>query len=80
MKMATGLEICDDESDMTGERSDEDKDPNTVEERFRVDRRKLEQMLQGLSCVSDQQSVLAFILPTAFEDLLALINMPCFFL
>ena len=51
MKMATGLELCDDESDIAGERSDEERDPNLIEERFRVDRRKLEQMLQGLSCV-----------------------------
>ena len=47
MKMATGLEVCDDESDIVSERSDEDRDPNMIEERFRVDRRKLEQMLQG---------------------------------
>lgn len=68
MKMATGLEVCDDESDIVGERSDEERDPNTVEERFRVDRRKLEQMLQGLSCIrSSALSVLAFVLQQSLE-------------
>lgn len=46
MKMATGLEFGDEEDLLVDEISDE-RDPNFVEERFRVDRRKLEQMLQG---------------------------------
>ena len=47
MKMATGLEFCEDEGDLLGDDVNEERDPNFVEERFRVDRRKLEQMLQG---------------------------------
>lgn len=47
MKMATGLEFCKDEGDLLGDDVNEERDPNFVEERFRVDRRKLEQMLQG---------------------------------
>lgn len=47
MKMATGLEFCEDEGDLLGDDANEERDPNFVEERFRVDRRKLEQMLQG---------------------------------
>lgn len=46
MKMATGLEFFEDE-DLPAEEIGEERDPNLVEERFRVDRRKLEQMLQG---------------------------------
>lgn len=44
--MATDLEYCDEE-DILGDEINEERDPNFVEERFRVDRRKLEQMLQG---------------------------------
>lgn len=44
--MATDLEYCDEE-DILADEINEDRDPNFVEERFRVDRRKLEQMLQG---------------------------------
>ncbi|CAH3151842.1 unnamed protein product [Porites evermanni] len=47
MKMATGLEFCEDEGDLLGDDANEERDPNFVEERFRVDRRKLEQMLQA---------------------------------
>lgn len=47
MKMATGLEFCEDEGDLVTDDINEERDPNFVEERFRVDRRKLEQMLQG---------------------------------
>ena len=47
MKMATGLEFCEDEGDLLADEINEESDPNLVEERFRVDRRKLEQMLQG---------------------------------
>lgn len=47
MKMATGLEFCEDEGDLLGDDVNEERDPNFVEERFRVDRRKLEQMLQA---------------------------------
>ena len=47
MKMATGLEFCEDEGDLLADDVNEERDPNFVEERFRVDRRKLEQMLQG---------------------------------
>ncbi|KAJ7380802.1 Protein bicaudal C 1 [Desmophyllum pertusum] len=46
MKMATGLEFFEDE-DLPAEEIGEERDPNLVEERFRVDRRKLEQMLQA---------------------------------
>lgn len=46
MKMATDLEYCDEE-DILADEINEERDPNFVEERFRVDRRKLEQMLQG---------------------------------
>ena len=46
MKMATGLEFSEEEDLLTDE-TIEERDPNFVEERFRVDRRKLEQMLQG---------------------------------
>jgi len=46
MKMATDLEYCDEE-DILADEVNEERDPNFVEERFRVDRRKLEQMLQG---------------------------------
>ncbi|KAL9979678.1 hypothetical protein ACROYT_G017378 [Oculina patagonica] len=46
MKMATGLEYCDEE-DLLVDEINEERDPNFVEERFRVDRRKLEQMLQA---------------------------------
>lgn len=46
MKMATGLEFSEEEDFLTDE-TIEERDPNFVEERFRVDRRKLEQMLQG---------------------------------
>ena len=49
MKMATGLEFCEDEGDLLADDINEERDPNLVEERFRVDRRKLEQMLQGQS-------------------------------
>jgi len=49
MKMATGLEFCEDEGDLLADVINEERDPNLVEERFRVDRRKLEQMLQGQS-------------------------------
>lgn len=51
MKMATGLEFCEDEGDLLADDTIEERDPNFVEERFRVDRRKLEQMLQGQSCL-----------------------------
>ena len=44
--MATDLEYCDEE-DILADEINEERDPNFVEERFRVDRRKLEQMLQG---------------------------------
>ena len=44
--MATDPEYCDEE-DILGDEINEERDPNFVEERFRVDRRKLEQMLQG---------------------------------
>ena len=47
MKMATDLEYCEDEIDLLEDDVSEERDPNFVEERFRVDRRKLEQMLQG---------------------------------
>ena len=47
MRMAMGLESCEDDSELYGELLSEERDPNMVEERFRVDRRKLEQMLQG---------------------------------
>lgn len=47
MKMATGLEFCEDEGDLLADDINEERDPNFVEERFRVDRRKLEQMLQA---------------------------------
>ncbi|XP_068721063.1 protein bicaudal C homolog 1-B-like [Montipora capricornis] len=47
MKMATGLEFCEDEGDLLADEINEESDPNLVEERFRVDRRKLEQMLQA---------------------------------
>ena len=46
MKMATGLEFSEEE-DLLADETIEERDPNLVEERFRVDRRKLEQMLQG---------------------------------
>lgn len=46
MKMATGLEFSEEEDLLTDE-TIEERDPNFVEERFRVDRRKLEQMLQA---------------------------------
>lgn len=56
MKMATGLEYCDDEDLLTEEISEE-RDPNFVEERFRVDRRKLEQMLQGQVYSGNQRNL-----------------------
>lgn len=56
MKMATGLEYCDEEDLLTDEISEE-RDPNFVEERFRVDRRKLEQMLQGQVYSGNQRNL-----------------------
>ena len=47
MKMATGIELCEEQGDILADDIDQELDPNVVEERFRVDRRKLEQMLQG---------------------------------
>lgn len=47
MKMATGIELCEEQGDTLADDINQELDPNVVEERFRVDRRKLEQMLQG---------------------------------
>ncbi|KAK2551783.1 Protein bicaudal C-like protein 1-B [Acropora cervicornis] len=47
MKMATGIELCEEQGDILADDNNQELDPNVVEERFRVDRRKLEQMLQG---------------------------------
>lgn len=56
MKMATGLEYCDEE-DLLADEISEERDPNFVEERFRVDRRKLEQMLQGQVYSGNQRNL-----------------------
>lgn len=56
MKMATGLEYCDEE-DLLADEISEERDPNFVEERFRVDRRKLEQMLQGQVYFGNQRNL-----------------------
>ncbi|XP_067054100.1 protein bicaudal C homolog 1-like [Acropora muricata] len=47
MKMATGIELCEEQGDILADDNNQELDPNVVEERFRVDRRKLEQMLQA---------------------------------
>lgn len=61
--MATGLEYCDEE-DLLVDEINEERDPNFVEERFRVDRRKLEQMLQG-QVYSENQRNLRFLFTLA---------------
>jgi hypothetical protein len=47
--MATDPESCDEETDVTENGVFDDRDPDFIDERFRVDRRKLEQMLQGIA-------------------------------
>lgn len=47
MRTSTDPESCDEETDVTENDVFEERDPDFIEERFRVDRRKLEHMLQG---------------------------------
>ena len=45
---SSGLTLEDDDQSTQGDYGDiAERDPNFIEERFRVDRKKLEQMLQG---------------------------------
>lgn len=47
MRPSTDPESCDEETDTTENDSFEERNPDFIDERFRVDRRKLEHMLQG---------------------------------
>ncbi|XP_031560674.1 protein bicaudal C homolog 1-like isoform X2 [Actinia tenebrosa] len=47
MRMATDPESCDEETDINENDVFDERDPAFIDERFRVDRRKLEQMLQA---------------------------------
>lgn len=49
MRMATDPESCDEETDINENDVFDERDPAFIDERFRVDRRKLEQMLQGIA-------------------------------
>lgn len=62
MKMATGIELCEEQGDILADDNNQELDPNVVEERFRVDRRKLEQMLQGQSGLRRDLQPTSFVL------------------
>lgn len=47
MRTSTDPESCDEETELAENDVYEERDPDFIEERFRVDRRKLENMLQG---------------------------------
>lgn len=53
MRMATDPESCDEETDTNENEVFDERDPAFIDERFRVDRRKLEQMLQGIASLSN---------------------------